>query len=551
MKKFLTVLFIAIAICSVVLIGTETVQVTVTEDLNASNTQCINHIYANNGEYVVINEPTCSLEGTKYRTCLVCGDKEIVKTPKNPDNHSSVSSLLTYEKKPTCVEGGIGHYVCKGCNKSAKRVELSPEPTAHLKNGDFVVIQNETCKADGTMAHQCKYCNEYFNHQTIPLNPESHVTNENSIWNIVKMPTCAEKGEMVCYCEFCSKVAITKEIVPTGKHILSDEWTVIQDETCSADGAKARLCTVCNQPQNITAVPMNQEKHSFDSDFTVDNAPTCVSGGEKSKHCQYCDARTGVTEVSADPSAHIYGDEWVVTKEATCAENGYKHKICTNCGVTSVSTLIEKLPHTYPETYEIIQTSADGLSARVKYICIICGYEYITIEKFGDNVGDGNIGDDIDPIIKIHKIKPVDNTVIKVDYEKMVISNVIRKMYISDFFAKFKNSNVYVVYNNKNEFANEDEFIGTGFRLNHETPDGIVTNYYVSVTGDIDSDGMITASDARLALRASAKIENLSGAYFVAADVNGDEKLTAADARRILLVAAGLDFFDDTYEMPK
>ena len=64
----------------------------------------------------------------------------------------------------------------------------------------------------------------------------------------------------------------------------------------------------------------------------------------------------------------------------------------------------------------------------------------------------------------------------------------------------------------------------------------------------MDSDGKVSASDARLVLRAAARIENPEGAFFTAADVNLDGKITAADARKTLLVAANIGYFENTYE---
>ena len=71
-------------------------------------------------------------------------------------------------------------------------------------------------------------------------------------------------------------------------------------------------------------------------------------------------------------------------------------------------------------------------------------------------------------------------------------------------------------------------------------PTGIFTTAQTIVykTGDINSDGTINASDARIALRVSAKMETLEGAAFQAADVNGDGRVTAKDARSILRYAA-------------
>ena len=59
--------------------------------------------------------------------------------------------------------------------------------------------------------------------------------------------------------------------------------------------------------------------------------------------------------------------------------------------------------------------------------------------------------------------------------------------------------------------------------------------------GDVNSDGQITAVDARLVLRHSASLENLTDSNLVAADVNNDNKVTALDARYILRYSARID----------
>lgn len=62
-----------------------------------------------------------------------------------------------------------------------------------------------------------------------------------------------------------------------------------------------------------------------------------------------------------------------------------------------------------------------------------------------------------------------------------------------------------------------------------------------TVKGDVDLNGKITAADARLALRKSAKLENLSESQMKNADVNGDRVVSATDARLILRFSAGID----------
>lgn len=58
---------------------------------------------------------------------------------------------------------------------------------------------------------------------------------------------------------------------------------------------------------------------------------------------------------------------------------------------------------------------------------------------------------------------------------------------------------------------------------------------------DANSDGKVTAADARLALRTSARLESLDSLSYSAADVDGKSGVTASDARLILRKAAHLD----------
>lgn len=62
-----------------------------------------------------------------------------------------------------------------------------------------------------------------------------------------------------------------------------------------------------------------------------------------------------------------------------------------------------------------------------------------------------------------------------------------------------------------------------------------------SIKGDVDLSGKVTAADARLALRKSAKLQNLSEAQMKNADVNGDSIVSATDARLILRFSAGIE----------
>lgn len=96
----------------------------------------------------------------------------------------------------------------------------------------------------------------------------------------------------------------------------------------------------------------------------------------------------------------------------------------------------------------------------------------------------------------------------------------------------------------------ENMKLGSGMTVS--LPDG--TEYTVVVKGDLDSNGEVTASDARLTLRASVGLETNSNDWFSdAGDIEadgGEQKLTAADARLILRGSVGLENKDDWFNPP-
>ncbi|MBE6649626.1 MAG: hypothetical protein E7614_08965 [Ruminococcaceae bacterium] len=72
------------------------------------------------------------------------------------------------------------------------------------------------------------------------------------------------------------------------------------------------------------------------------------------------------------------------------------------------------------------------------------------------------------------------------------------------------------------------DFVGTGCVVTVENVD-----YQISVKGDINGDGIISASDYQTLLRYFKKLKNLDGVYFDAADVDNDGVVNAADYLKI------------------
>lgn len=62
-----------------------------------------------------------------------------------------------------------------------------------------------------------------------------------------------------------------------------------------------------------------------------------------------------------------------------------------------------------------------------------------------------------------------------------------------------------------------------------------------TIPGDINNDGIVTASDARQALRTAAKLQTLTEKETEIADMDSDGRITASDARKILRISAKLE----------
>lgn len=92
------------------------------------------------------------------------------------------------------------------------------------------------------------------------------------------------------------------------------------------------------------------------------------------------------------------------------------------------------------------------------------------------------------------------------------------------------------------EWITDDALMQTGGYVDTlDENDEALMNYTVIVLFDVNCDGKVSSADARLALRAAAKVETLNDAQLRAATRGASDKVTAGDARSILRVGARLE----------
>lgn len=163
---------------------------------------------------------------------------------------------------------------------------------------------------------------------------------------------------------------------------------------------------------------------------------------------------------------------------------------------------------------------------------VICGYSDSTAEEYAElyglnfsSLGEGPA-----------RIK--ENDEIKLSAKSFVLVNpeISRKTLYNSLNRPSK------VYDANGNTVKDSTPLATGMRI--KTDDNTYSKT-IAVAGDVDKDGAVTASDARLALRASVKLEELTGVQKTAANLDGKTGVAASDARLILRASVGLEDMKD------
>lgn len=109
------------------------------------------------------------------------------------------------------------------------------------------------------------------------------------------------------------------------------------------------------------------------------------------------------------------------------------------------------------------------------------------------------------------------------------------------FAAVVSDLQSFHIYDSADKLVSDPyRLLGTGFVLKADSGSG-VNKYIIVVAGDVNSDGKITAKDARSILRTAASLDTLEDVFMIAADINKDGKISATDARSALRMSAGLE----------
>lgn len=190
----------------------------------------------NHVEETIITEATCTEAGEEKFVCLWCGETTNIRTI-NPLGHTWDSGKVT--KEPSCTDGEK-IYTCTVCGE--KETEIIAATDDHTWNSG-VVTKEPSC-ADGEKIYTCTVCGEE-KFETIAAT-DKH-TWDNGV--VTKKPSCLD-GEKTYNCTACGEKR-TETIAATGEHAWG-EYIIEQEPTYTEIGTKKRICTICNENENVT-----------------------------------------------------------------------------------------------------------------------------------------------------------------------------------------------------------------------------------------------------------------------------------------------------------
>ncbi|MBQ8302132.1 MAG: hypothetical protein IJX97_01105, partial [Clostridia bacterium] len=119
------------------------------------------------------------------------------------------------------------------------------------------------------------------------------------------------------------------------------EWITDTNATCTVDGSKHQVCSVCNASIKTEAIAATGHT---DGEWITDTNATCTVDGSKHQVCSVCNASIKTEAIAA--TGHTDG-EWITDTNATCTVDGSKHQVCSVCQVTIVTESIAMLQHSH------------------------------------------------------------------------------------------------------------------------------------------------------------------------------------------------------------
>ena len=335
---------------------------------------------------------------------------------------------------------------------------------------------------------------------TEPAPTAPAVTHVEGDFVTVKAPGCDAWGVEAAYCTDCGKLLHTRLLPPVGHK--EGAWVVISEPTDTAPGLALKYCTTCGKliKEHTLTGDCDIHIHSFSQWNPADTQG--ILSADQEKYPNAVPAEEGTTadreqnpaaipaeeSTTADAQTDVTAIDPSVVGKFPCTSFTEMVILCNDCGKTLERAYAAPAAH-MPAAERAVSAADCDKDGHNAVVCAVCGavIEDEITPAYGHDVAEWTV----------------------------VTAAALHK---------------------------EGLRSGVCVRCGKTVQEAIPA--VEALRGDVNEDGKVNSSDARLTLQCAAKVTSFTDAQMIVGDVDGNGKINASDARTILRVAAKLETLD-------
>lgn len=333
--------------------------------------------------------PTCTATGlTEGSHCSVCGEVLVEQEVVAKIAHTPSEWIVI--ENATCTENGSAHKTCTICNTELETKELDKLAHGTVRHD----AKAPTCTEVGwNEYYTCEHCN-YTSYEEIDM------VDHNVVVDPAVAPTCDTMGATEgSHCSVCNQVIVEQDTLAKLGHMYG-EWVVETQATATVDGRYERSCTICNNKDysvipaygnrdvaNVEINDSNNGKVTINTDSINNAIKDVIETGKKEVVISAGDAVEVLNSVEMNTSSlqDIVNADSILTIRTTNVHATFDknalNTIISSADNNSIEFNLRIISNT--ELNEIQQESIEDMKvAAVLSAQVICGEN--TISNFGD-----------------------------------------------------------------------------------------------------------------------------------------------------------------------